>query len=205
MLQNGNSRALMQRLPLYLNYLRNINLEEGRYISAAKIAHALDLGEVQVRKDLASVSNSGRPKIGYEIMTLMSELESYLGCDTVTNVIVVGAGRLGKALLSYQGFSKRGIDIIAGFDNNPELFTQNENKNIYSFDKMKDFIIENKVEVAILTVPASQAQEVFDFLISIGIKKVWNFAPTRLVVPKNIQVQNEDMVNSLAILIKNIN
>ena len=110
------SKAVLKRLPGYLSYLKGL---DAQYISATAIATALNMGEVQVRKDLAAVSDGGRPKIGYERLSLMEDISSFLGYDNATDAILVGAGKLGQALLGYSGFEAYGLNILAAFDTAP--------------------------------------------------------------------------------------
>ena len=116
---NGYSipKATLGRLPQYLEYLRSLP-EIRRTISATAIAKALSLGDVQVRKDLAAVCDAGKPKIGYETDKLINDIENHLGYERLTNAVLVGAGKLGRALLDYDGFEDFGVRIIAGFDCN---------------------------------------------------------------------------------------
>ena len=118
---NQITRATLGRLPLYLNYLKQIESSGTTSISATTIAKALSLGEVQVRKDLASVSGAGKPKVGYESSDLIKRLEDTLGSNSITSAVLVGAGKLGRALLDYNGFEEFGIKIIAAFDSNDEV------------------------------------------------------------------------------------
>jgi redox-sensing transcriptional repressor len=194
------SQAVLKRLPGYLAYLRNISEEASPYISATALAAALGMGEVQVRKDLAMVSGGGRPKIGYLRERLTEDISQFLGYDNTTDAILVGAGKLGQALLGYNGFEAYGLNILAAFDEAPLSDRTAEDKPIYPMDKMQSFCRANKVLMGIITVPAQHAQQVCDDLIRCGIKAVWNFAPVHLDVPANILVQNENMATSLAVL-----
>lgn len=108
----------LQRLPVYLNYLKSLP-EGDKYISSGAIAAALGMGEVLVRKDLAYTSSSGRPKVGYVRTELIAAIEEYLGCDKKKTAVLVGVGGLGSALLGYGGFGKYGIDIVEAYDNDP--------------------------------------------------------------------------------------
>ena len=193
------SKAVLKRLPGYLSYLKNIPDDASPYISATNLAAALGMGEVQVRKDLALVSDGGRPKIGYLREGLIEDISQFLGYDNTTDAILVGAGKLGQALLGYGGFEAYGLNILAAFDANPDA-AKTEGKNVYSMDKMQKFCATHKVLMGIITVPAEYAQSVCDMMIQCGIKAVWNFAPVHLDVPKNILVQNENMATSLAVL-----
>ncbi|MBQ3251665.1 MAG: redox-sensing transcriptional repressor Rex [Oscillospiraceae bacterium] len=194
------SKAVLKRLPGYLSYLRAIPEGSSPYISATSLANALGMGEVQVRKDLAMVSDGGRPKIGYLRESLIEDISQFLGYDNTTGAILVGAGKLGQALLGYSGFSTYGLDILAAFDAKPAENKVEEGRPVYTMDKMESFCRTNKVLMGIITVPAEYAQEVCDRMIRCGIKAIWNFAPTHLDVPANILVQNENMATSLAVL-----
>ncbi len=194
------SKSVLKRLPIYLSYLKNIPDGGSPYISATALANALSMGEVQVRKDLAMVSDGGRPKLGYLRENLIEDISQFLGYDNTTGAILVGAGKLGQALLGYSGFAHYGLDILAAFDDKPFADKTNEGKPVYSIDKMQSFCRTNKVLMGIITVPATYAQDVCDKLVSYGVKAIWNFAPTHLDVPDNILVQNENMATSLAVL-----
>ena len=194
------SKAVLKRLPGYLAYLKDIPENASPYISATALANALGMGEVQVRKDLAAVSDGGRPKIGYLRETLIEDISQFLGYDNTTDAILVGAGRLGRALLGYSGFDAYGLNILAAFDAAPDSDQLEGEKPVYSINQMESFCRSRKVLMGIITVPAQYAQEVCDQLINCGIKAIWNFAPTHLDVPENILVQNENMATSLAVL-----
>lgn len=194
------SKAVLKRLPGYLSYLKGIPSEASPYISATALAAALGMGEVQVRKDLAMVSDGGRPKIGYLRESLIEDISQFLGYDNTTDAILVGAGKLGQALLGYGGFEAYGLNILAAFDEKPFAEKTAEGRPVFSMDKMENFCRANKVLMGIITVPAQFAQEVCDMMIRCGIKAVWNFAPVHLDVPSNILVQNENMATSLAVL-----
>ncbi len=198
------SRATMGRLPVYLKYLKNTD-PSTENISATALAKELGLGEVQVRKDLGAVSGAGRPKTGYRISELIEVLEKFLGHNENGNVVIVGAGKLGRALLDYGGFRDYGLDIMAAFDkavNAPE--TSNLGKPVYSMDMLDGFCRENNIRIGVIAVPAHSAQEVCDRFIKNGIRAIWCFAPCTLTVPDDIPVQYENMALSLAYLNKKI-
>jgi len=194
------SKAVLKRLPGYLSYLKGIPSEASPYISATALAAALGMGEVQVRKDLAMVSDGGRPKIGYLRESLIEDISQFLGYDNTTDAILVGAGKLGQALLGYGGFEAYGLNILAAFDEKPFAEKTAEGRPVFPVDRMESFCRANKVLMGIVTVPAKYAQQVCDMMIQCGIKAVWNFAPVHLDVPENILVQNENMATSLAVL-----
>lgn len=194
------SKSVLKRLPGYLSYLKSIPEGSSPYISATALANALGMGEVQVRKDLAMVSDGGRPKIGYFRESLIDDISQFLGYDNTTDAILVGAGKLGQALLGYGGFDAYGLNILAAFDTQPAGDTTEDGKPIYPVSQMEAFCRSNKVLMGIITVPADNAQHVCGQLVKCGIKAIWNFAPTHLDVPSNILVQNENMATSLAVL-----
>ncbi|HIS59082.1 MAG TPA: redox-sensing transcriptional repressor Rex [Candidatus Faecousia faecipullorum] len=194
------SKSVLKRLPVYLTYLKNLPESAPPNISATAMATALGMGEVQVRKDLAMVSDGGRPKIGYLRESLIDDIEQFLGYDNTTDAVLIGAGKLGQALMGYQGFADYGLNILAAFDINPKTDHSDEGKPIYPIEKLTAFCRSHKVLMGILTVPAEHAQEAADLLIACGIKAIWNFAPTHLDVPPHILIQNENMAMSLAVL-----
>jgi len=200
MSQKEISKAVLKRLPGYLSYLKSNRDPASPYISATALANALGMGEVQVRKDLAMVSNGGRPKIGYLRESLIEDIEQFLGYDNTTDAILVGAGKLGQALCGYGGFDAYGLNIVAAFDAKPSAAATEEGTPIYPMSELENFCRSNMVLMGIITVPAEHAQKVCDQLIDCGIKAIWNFAPTHLEVPAGILVQNENMATSLAVL-----
>lgn len=188
-------KATIGRLPIYLKYLKKLDLNLGEYISATKIAKGLQLGEVQVRKDLSSVSGEGRPKIGYKIIDLIKSIEDVLGYNNKTNAIIVGAGRLGQAILNYKGFDDYGINIIAAFD-----IKYYNNNDILSMESLSSFCKENNVKIGIITVNEQSAQEICDLLVKNNIKAIWNFTKCNLVTNKDIIIKNENLALSIAYL-----
>lgn len=194
------SKAVLKRLPGYLAYLKSLPDTAPAHISATALANALGMGEVQVRKDLAIVSNGGRPKIGYLRESLIVDIEQFLGYDNTTDAVLIGAGKLGQALMAYIGFEAYGLNIQAAFDIEPPKEKTDDGKPIYHISKLEHYCRVHKVLMGIITVPADNAQEVADILIKCGVKAIWNFAPTHLDVPENILVQNENMATSLAVL-----
>ncbi len=199
------SRETLKRLPIYWNYLRALPENGPENVSATTIATALDLYDVQVRKDLACVSSKGKPKIGYATKELISDIETFLGYNNSDSAALVGTGNLGSALLSYMGFAEYGLDIRAAFDANPKVVgTVVNGKEIFPMSELQRVCKEMKIRIGIITVPADKAQEVCDELIAGGVMAIWNFAPTKLKVPAGILVQNENMAVSLAVLSKHL-
>ena len=194
------STFVLKRLPDYLAYLKSLPDTAPDHISATTMANALGMGQVQVRKDLAMVSDGGRPKIGYRRKDLISDIEKFLGYDNATDAVLVGFGKLGQALMGYKGFNEYGLNIQVAFDPHPERKQHIVDKPIYHISELEEFCRNNKVMVGIITAPAAHAQDVANRLIAGGVKAIWSFAPVHLNVPDNIIVQYENMATSLAVL-----
>ena len=193
------SVTCLQRLPIYLNYLKT--LEGDGFISSGAIARALGMGEVLVRKDLAYTSAQGRTRVGYKKSELIGALEEFLGCNDKKNAVLIGAGELGSALLAYGGFKNYGIDLIASFDNDEKKTgTQISGKPVYAMSQLKEKIKELVAPLAVICVPASVAQSVADELCDCGVKAILNFAPVLLRVKEGVTVRNIDVAANLAIL-----
>ena len=200
-------KATLGRVPVYVQYLRELPHDSGATISATRIAHGLSLGEVQVRKDLAIISGRGKPKVGYERDKLIRDLENCLGSESLTNAVLVGAGKLGRALLDYGSFEEFGVRIIAGFDCNEEVLQIGKGKTVLPIKDVEKYCADNDVKIGIITVGQGSAQEVCDRLLSCGVKAIWNFAPCVLSVPSGVALKQENLALSLAHLnsqIKNI-
>ncbi len=190
----------LQRLPVYLNYLKSLSGTR-EFISSGAIAHALNMGEVLVRKDLAFTSAQGRTRVGYNTCELIAALEEYLGCNEIKNAVIFGAGGLGSALLSYGGFGNYGIRIVSAFDNNPlKKGSEVSGKPVLGVEEAPEFISRKNVKLAVICVPAKVAQEVADILVGCNVKSILNFAPAQLTVPEGFNVRNIDVAANLAIL-----
>jgi redox-sensing transcriptional repressor len=199
------SLQTLKRLPIYLQYLKSLKGEDVVHISATAIAVALGLNHVQVRKDLAAVSDKGKPKIGYALTELIIDIECFLGYDNVQSAILVGAGNLGRALLCYGGFNKYNLEIVAAFDHDETLIGSKVNgKQVLSLNKLSNLCARMKIKIGIITVPDYEAQAVCDLLVDSGVLAIWNFAPVNLIVPEEVIVQNENIGSSLAILSKHL-
>lgn len=191
-------KATLGRIPLYMQYLKDLPEESGATISATKIARGLLLGEVQVRKDLALISGCGKPKIGYDRAQLLLDLERHLGYDGFTNAVLIGAGKLGRALLDYAGFEEFGIRILAGFDCNESAIQIGNKNSVLPIKDIDTFCAEHNVKIGIVTVGQGSAQEVCDKLVSCGVQAIWNFAPCALTVPDSVLLKQENLALSLA-------
>lgn len=192
------SSVVLSRLPTYLSYLKTLPAST-RYISATGIAKALALGEVSVRKDLSSICDIGRPKIGYSVSELTVIIESFLGYDRMDTAIIAGAGKLGRALLDYGGFGGYGLEILAAFDRAVTGEERSDTgKRILPMESLEPFCRAHPVQIGIIAVPAGQAQSVCSRLLENHIRAIWSFAPCSLTVPPEIAVQYENMALALA-------
>lgn len=196
------SERILQRLPLYANYLRT---QEGDDISAAAIARELGLHQVQVRKDLAAVCSGGRPRVGYPRAALLRGIEQCLWGREGASVALAGAGNLGRALFLYKGFADAGLHMIAAFDKNEELIGRRIGPHrIYSIQEAEEICRARNVRIGVIATPAAEAQEACDRMIRGGVAAIWNFAPAYLTVPDGVQIKNENMAASLVILAKRL-
>ena len=199
------SKSVLRRLPGYLDYLKAMPEDAPVNSSATSLAAALGMGEVQVRKDLALVSDGGRPKVGYNRQRLIRDIELSLGYDNTNDAVLVGSGRLGRALLGYNGFAEYGLNILCGFDTDSDLIgVTKTGKIIRPISELEAFCKDRNVLMGIITVPAENAQEICNQMIACGIRAIWNFAPVHLDVPSGVLVQNENMATSLAVLSKHL-
>lgn len=194
--KNSVSRATLGRLPRYLQYLKEIIDSGDEFISATTIAKGLSLGEVQVRKDLNAVSGAGKPKVGYETYNLKGCIEKVLGYNNLTGAVIVGAGKLGRALLNYDGFREFGVEIVAAFDINVK--SDEDCAKILPADDFNIFCKDKNIQIGIITVNEASAQEVCDKMVESGIRAIWNFTPKKLCVPEDVVIQQENLALSLA-------
>ncbi len=192
----------LQRLPIYLNYLKSTDTQEdaGANISSKTIADALNMGEVLVRKDLAYTSATGKTRVGYNRKELIAALEEFLGCNNIKSAVLFGAGALGMALLAYPGFKNYGINIVCAFDTDLRRCGRVSGKPILEYKYARAGIAKTGAQLAIIATPASAAQEVADLLVDCGVKAILNFAPILLNVPDTCAVRNMDVAANLAIL-----
>ncbi|MBP1744398.1 MAG: redox-sensing transcriptional repressor [Firmicutes bacterium] len=200
------STQALHRMPYYLQYLKKLHSEGVEIIAAPAIAESLDLNEVQVRKDFAAVSKTkGKPRSGFSVSELIENMEEFLGYRNIDDAVLIGAGSLGKALLSYKGFGNYGLNIVAAFDTDDSIVGSDIcGKSVLPASKLCDICRRMNIHIAIIAVPADQAQAVCDQLVSCGILGIWNFAPVHLSTPENILVQNVNMAASLALLSKHL-
>ena len=194
-------QPVLKRLPRYLNYLRGKKEEGMERISSTIIASDLNLNPVQVRKDIAYVSDSGKPRTGFSVYELIRDIERFLGYGNTKDAVLVGAGHLGKSLLAYGGFADYGLHILAAFDVSRDMIgAEISGKPVLSVERLPEMTERLCAHIGIITTPPEAAQDVCDLLVAGGVQAIWNFAPVHLEVPAEVIVQNEDIAASLALL-----
>lgn len=200
------SKATISRLPIYLRFLREKLRSGDENVSSTVIAEELRLNSVQVRKDLAFVSNeSGKPKLGFKVKELIESIENFLGLCNTHDAVLCGVGSFGSTLLKYEGFKHYGLNIVAAFDTDKSLIGKKINGiTVFDYAQLTSTVRRLNIKLGIITVPASAAQNVADTMAAAGIRAVWNFAPTHLNLPDDVAVKYEDLASSLAVLSKKL-
>lgn len=189
---------VVSRLPLYLRALQRMAQEGQCVTSSHELGKRLGISAAQIRKDLSLFGEFGKQGTGYQINYLIEKLRQILNVNRVWDMVVVGAGDIGHALCRYQGFKDRGFRVVMVFDNDPQKIGSKVGPfTVQSTETMIQAIREHDIKVAMLAVPADQAQAVADLLVQAGIKAILNYAPINLVVPEDVFVQNTDPVTHL--------
>ena len=203
--QRKISRAVISRLPRYYRYLGDL-LEAGvERISSSDLSKKMHVTASQIRQDLNNFGGFGQQGYGYNVKYLYIEIGKILGLDRSHNFIIIGAGNLGQALANYASFERSGFILKSLFDVNPRL----EGVTIRGIpvrmvDELEDFLKNNDIEIAALTLPKSKAIEVADILVDNGVKGIWNFAHTDLSLPKDVVVENVHLSDTLMKLSYNL-
>ena len=190
----GVPQTTVRRLSTYLRTLGLESASGTQSISSARLSEVTGFTAAQIRRDLANFGHFGRRGVGYSVEGLRQELRAILGVDVEWNLVLIGVGNLGKALLAYRGFNQMGFRIIAAFDNDQrKVGSTLSGLTVEPVSKLGERIGEFDIELAIMTTPAEAAQEVLDGLVAAGIRAVLNFAPRRLYAPKGVQISNVDL------------
>lgn len=191
------SEKVINRLTLYHCILQDFIDKKIEYISSKQIATLLRIDDSQVRKDINLLNNSGKSRVGYIVKELKKSIETTLGFAKTKNAYIIGAGNLGMALAKYDNFTSYGLNIINLFDNDDSKIGKSvNNKDIVNIKELPRHTKENDVDIAILTVPGKFAQSTAEYLVSANIKYIWNFTPTVLDVPEDVQVWNENLMGN---------
>ena len=196
----------LRRLPWYLSSAKLMREKGETYVSSTQISRQINIDASQIAKDLSYVNISGRTRVGYEIDRLVDVLEDFLGFTNLHRAYLFGVGSLGGALLRDSGLAHFGLEIVGGFDVNPELVgTEINGIPIYHTDEFERRMETDGVRIGVLTVPINIVQEITDKMVEGGIKAVWNFTPFRIRVPEGIVVQNTSLYAHLAVMFNRLN
>lgn len=191
------SDKVINRLTLYHCILKDFIDKGNEYISSKQIATLLRIDDSQVRKDINILNNSGKSRVGYIVKELKKSIETTLGFAKTKNAYIIGAGNLGMALAKYDNFTSYGLNIISLFDNDKnKIGGQVNNKKILDIKTLPQYAQEHAIDIAILTVPGQFAQQTAEFIVKADIKYIWNFTPTVLDVPTDVQVWNENLMGN---------
>lgn len=200
------SQAVIGRLPRYFRYLGELKDEGIERISSQELSDIMKVTASQIRQDFNNFGGFGQQGYGYKVEYLYEEIGRILGLEKTHNLIIIGAGNLGQALANYMNFERRGFMFRGIFDQNPELYGKKiRNMEVRPMEEMESFVKQNEIDIAVLTIPKTGAVKVAERLVDNGIKGIWNFAHVDLNVPKEIQVENVHLSDSLMKLAYNIN
>lgn len=196
----------LRRLPWYLSCAKLMKSRGEKYVSSTQLSRQINIDASQVAKDLSYVAVAGRTRVGYEIDSLISVLEDFLGFAGLHKAYLFGVGSLGAALLLDTGLSHFGLEIVGAFDVDPaKVGTSIAGIPIYHTDEFPLIMKSSDVNIGILTVPINIAQSITDEMVQQGIKAIWNFTPFRIRVPENIVVQNTSLYAHLAVMFNRLN
>ena len=205
MVKNSISKAVIGRLPRYYRYLGEIMESGVERISSGELSKKMNVTASQIRQDLNNFGGFGQQGYGYNVKYLYVEIGKILGVDKQHNMIIIGAGNLGRALANYANFEKRGFVLIGLFDKNPKLIGKKvRGIAVQSMKNLEEFAKDNKIDIATLAMPKAEAVKVAEKLAECGVSAIWNFAHTDLNLPKNIVVENVHLSESLMQLSYNL-
>lgn len=200
------SKAVVKRLPRYYRYLGDLLEAKVERISSNELSDMMHVTASQIRQDLNNFGDFGQQGYGYNVKYLYNEIGKILGLDQTYRMIIIGAGNLGQALANYVKFEKRGFWIKGIFDVNPRLKGMTvRGIEIRMTDELPQFIRDNQIQIAALTLPKAGAEAVAPILVENGVRAIWNFAHTDLNVPKDVVVENVHLSESLMQLSYNLN
>lgn len=199
------SQAVISRLPRYFRYLGDLKDEGIERVSSQELSDIMKVTASQIRQDLNNFGGFGQQGYGYNVGYLYEEIGKILGLDKEHNLIIIGAGHLGQALVNYMNFERRGFIFRGVFDSNEALHGMKIREiEVQPMENMENFVKANDIDIAVLAIPKSGAVAVAEQLVSYGIKAIWNFAHVDLNVPKEIQVENVHLSDSLMKLSYNL-
>jgi redox-sensing transcriptional repressor len=190
--------VVVARLPQYVRILKQL-LDDGIQVAnSQQLGEKLQVTPAQIRKDLSYFGRFGKQGRGYSVQHLLAELRQILGLNEDWNVVIVGMGRLGKAILSYPGFTPDGFHLVAALDNDPAVIGEDVGGlTIRSSEELAQVLSEHQINIAIVAVPSVHTQAVIDRLVECGVRAILNYAPIAPQVPEGVKIRNIDPVLSL--------
>ena len=192
------SQAVIGRLPRYFRFLGELKDAGVERISSQELSQIMNVTASQIRQDFNNFGGFGQQGYGYNVEYLYNEIGKILGMDKTHNLVIIGAGNLGQALANYMNFERRGFIFTGMFDKNPALYgKQIRGMQVRPMEEMSEFVKQNNVDIAVLTIPKTSAEKVAAQLVDAGIKGIWNFAHVDLDVPEGVQVENVHLSDSL--------
>ncbi len=195
------SIAVIKRLPRYYRYLSDLLMMDITRISSKELSGRMGITASQIRQDLNCFGGFGQQGYGYNVELLYNEIANILGVNNKFQTIILGAGNMGQALAHYGNFEKRGFKTIGLFDVDPKLIGKKINGlEILDMKTLEDFVGGNKVDIAMLTVPAEHTRETAERVARLGIKGIWNFSPMDLKLPYEMVIENVHLSDSLMVL-----
>lgn len=195
----GISETVIRRMPVYHRYLKELIDSGIERVSSKELSHITGFSASQIRQDLNNFGGFGQQGYGYNTKALKEQVDKILGIDKTYNSIVIGAGRLGQAIARYKGFRDSGFNVISLFDIKEDIEDISGIK-VRSIKCLEKYIRDEKVEVAIITVPKEFCEDVAKRVIDAGVKGIWNFAPYDLKAPAGVAVENIRLNDSLLTL-----
>lgn len=197
-LSSGVPHPAVRRLSLYLRQLEAFAGQGRHTVSSRELGRALGLGDAQVRKDLANFGSFGQSGVGYRVSELVGRLKRILGVDRSWDVVLMGAGNVGRALLAFRPFAEKGFRLVAVFDSDPRLHGQQFGDVVVQApSEVEETVRRLGARLAVIAVPAEAAQRAADALIAGGVRGILNFAPVNLKVPEGVAVNSVDLVVQL--------
>ena len=196
--QNKISKAIISRLPGYLRHLSEL-MEDGKErVSSEELSRLMKITASQVRQDLNHFGGFGQQGYGYNVRKLYREIANILGVESPHNMVLIGAGNLGRALANYKGFASHGFTFRGIFDSNPEIYgTEIAGLSVAPMEELSRFLQDNNIDIAVIVVPKEAAKRVAGEIYKLGVKNFWNFAHTELALPDDACVKSVHLLDSL--------
>lgn len=200
------SSAVIKRLPRYYRYLGDLIENDVARISSKELSRKMNITASQIRQDLNNFGCFGQQGYGYNVNLLHDEIKAILGLNKTYDLIIIGAGNIGQSLVNYMNFEKRGFNFKAIFDINPKLIgLAIRGIEIFDVDRLEDYVKNNHVDIAVLTLPKHNAPKVAEIVINAGIKGLWNFSHIDISTPDDVEIENVHLTDSLMTLSYKLN